>query len=796
MRVTLLYYNIHMNEKVLTTLEFDKILTRLCAHAATDVGREYAAALRPAETLRDAQTLLDQTTEADGVMRRTGRTPITDFPDVRNLLGRLHAALFVSAGELLDIARVLRASREAKNVLQDGEAEGLLANMANQLSSHRSVEEEIARCIVSEEEISDNASPELSRIRRQMKIVNERVREKLNNMIKSATTQKYLQEPIITMRNGRYALPVKAECRAQVPGLVHDQSGSGATVFIEPAAVVELGNEYKRLLAEEKTEIERVLSGLTALVEPFEGELYGSVTVLGTLDMIFSRAALAHEQDGNCPTLNSDGFLHIVEGRHPLLPKDSVVPVDVWLGDEFNTLIITGPNTGGKTVTLKTVGLLTLMAAAGMYVPADARTKLCVFDRVFADIGDEQSIEQSLSTFSSHMTNTVRILENADAHSLVLLDELGAGTDPVEGAALAQAILESLCERGARTLATTHYSEIKAFALTHPGMQNACMEFDVDRLCPTYRLFVGIPGRSNAFEISRRLGLSEEVIERAQSCMQKKDVAFEQVLSDAETARKRAETEHVEAQRLRLEAEKVQATLQAARDKLEAERAALRAKAREDARKTVAETREQMQELIRSLRAVKNIDQKELERAIQAARDGMRKAEERLEEHAMQREAVGEAPKSVKPGDRELLLKLGSEASVLKPPDAKGEVAVQAGVIKMNVALSDLRLVEKPVKKQRQGGGVQLSGERGPAMELDLRGKMVDEACMEIDRMIDDAAFTGITELTVIHGKGTGALRKGVQEFLRTHPRVKAYRMGAYGEGDAGVTVVTLKPLV
>ncbi len=776
-------------------MEYDKILDMLKLHVSSAVGREFADTLRPADNLRDAETLLTQTTEADDVYRRTGKSPVADFPDVRPALGRLHAALYASTGELLAIARVLRVSRDAKTVLQEGEASGLLCNMANLLASHRNVEEEIARCIISEDEIADNASPELSRIRRQIKIVGERVREKLNAMIKSAATQKYLQDPIITVRNGRYALPVKAEHRAQVPGLVHDQSSSGATIFIEPAAVVELGNENKRLLAEEKNEIERILAGLTAMVEPYENELYTSVTTLGALDMIFARVVLARDMRAHCPMLNDEGKLRIVEGRHPLLPKDTVVPVNVWLGDEFTTLIITGPNTGGKTVTLKTVGLLTLMAMSGMFVPADPRTKLSVFSDVFADIGDEQSIEQSLSTFSSHMTNTVRILQHANERSLVLLDELGAGTDPVEGAALAQSILEALYERRARTLATTHYSEIKAYALTHAGMQNACMEFDVDKLCPTYRLFVGIPGRSNAFEISRRLGLAEDVILRAQQCMEKKDIAFEQVISEAEAARKSAEQEHAEAQKARTEAEKIRAELVHAKQRLEDEKSALRAKAREDARRTVLETREQMQGLIKDLRAVKSIDQKSLERAIQTTRDKMRETEDRLFESVITSAESGEAPKNVQQGDRVRLVKLNSDATVLKPPDSKGEVLVQAGVMKMNVPLSDIRMTETPRKKEHTSAAIVLEPAEGRAMELDLRGKMVDEACVEIDRFIDNASFNGLTELTIIHGKGTGALRKGVQDFLRRHPRVKAYRMGAYGEGDAGVTIVTLKPL-
>jgi DNA mismatch repair protein MutS2 len=780
-------------ENTFVTLEYDKILSILKQHLASDVGQEFAEKLRPVTARKEAEILQDQTLEAESIYTRTGRTPVSGFPDVRELVGRMHASLFLSTRELLAIAQAMRASREAKEVLQAGEDNSLLCNLANRLSSHRSVEEEISRCIPGEDEISDNASPELSRIRRQMKIVGERVREKLNSMLKSQTTQKYLQEAVITIRNGRYVLPVKAECRSQVPGLMHDQSSSGATLFIEPSAVVELGNENKRLLIEEKNEIERILSGLTAMVAPFADEIHTSCNVMGALDVIFARAIMARDQRAVRPKLNDAGCVRIVRGRHPLIAKDSVVPIDIWLGETFRTLIITGPNTGGKTVTLKTVGLFTLMAMSGMFIPADEGTELSTFERVFADIGDEQSIEQSLSTFSSHMTNTVRILAEADSRSLVLLDELGAGTDPVEGAALAQAILESLYARSTLTVATTHYSEIKAFALMHAGMQNASMEFDVDRLCPTYRLFIGIPGKSNAFEISRRLGLSEAVIDRAQDFLQKKDVAFETVLSEAEQARRAAENDKAAIYQTRIETEKIKTELEKEKKKLEDEKTLLRQKARDDARRMVQETRQDMEKLIAQLRAIENIDHKQLERAVQSSRDAMRETEERLYEQAVQRDAAGDAPASVHPGERVKLITLGQEATVLKAADGKGEVLVQAGIMKLSIPLRDIRPVEQKKKTQQTTAKVSIEQDRGSALSIDLRGSMVDDACLELDRFIDNALITGVHEFFVVHGKGTGALRTGVQQYLRKHPRVKTYRIGQYGEGDAGVTVVTLK---
>ena len=782
-----------IQEKTFTTLEYDKILSILKQHLACEVGHEFAEKLRPVTSLKEAETLQEQTWEAESIYTRTGRTPVSGFPDVRELVGRMHASLFLSTRELLAIAQAMRAAREAKEILQTGDENSLLCNLANRLTSHRSVEEEIARCILGEDEISDNASPELSRIRRQIKIVGERVREKLNSMLKSQTTQKYLQEAVITIRNGRYVLPVKAECRSQVSGLVHDQSSSGATLFIEPSAVVELGNENKRLFIEEKNEIERILSGLTAMIAPFADEIHISCNIMGALDVIFARAVMARDQRAVRPKLNEAGCVRIVRGRHPLIAKDRVVPVDIWLGETFRTLIITGPNTGGKTVTLKTVGLFTLMAMSGMFIPAQEGTELSTFDSVFADIGDEQSIEQSLSTFSSHMTNTVRILAEADGRSLVLLDELGAGTDPVEGAALAQAILESLYERSTLTVATTHYSEIKAFALMHAGMQNASMEFDVDRLCPTYRLFIGIPGKSNAFEISRRLGLSDAVIDRAQDFLQKKDVAFETVLSEAEQARRTAENDKEAIYKTRIETEKIKTELEKEKKKLEDEKTLLRQKAREDARRMVQETRQDMEKLIVQLRSIENINQKQLERAVQTSRDAMRKTEERLYEQAVQRDTAGEAPAKVHPGERVKLITLGQEATVLKPADSKGEVLVQAGVMKLSIPLNDIRPVEQKKKPQQTAAKISLSQDRGSALSIDLRGSMVDDACLELDRFIDNALITGVHEFYVVHGKGTGALRSGVQQYLKNHPRVKTYRIGAYGEGDAGVTVVTLK---
>ena len=796
-----------MNPKALTTLEFDKIRTMCASYAASDLGKEETQSLLPVSDLAAANTLLRQTWEADAIFRRTGRTPVESYPDLRNTLRRAPAVYSLSMGELLGIARCLFVSRKARETLTGDEIEDSrktpeepqeaseLRRLGALLSSHRMIEEEIQRCILSEEEMADNASPTLAKIRRQMRITNERVRDKLNSLIKSTTYQKYLQEPIITVRNGRYAVPVKAEHRMQIAGLVHDQSSSGQTLFIEPTAVVELGNEYRRLQSEEKVEIERILAGLTASVAPVADELYRSLLVLAKIDCIFAKAVLAREMRAYCPRLNNTGYIRIQNGRHPLIDRKVVVPISVWIGDGYRTLIITGPNTGGKTVTLKTVGLFTLMACAGMFIPADENSDISVFEEVFADIGDEQSIEQSLSTFSAHMTNIVGILECADEHALVLLDELGAGTDPNEGAALAQAILEHLQNSGATTFATTHYSEIKAFALTHEGMQNASMEFDVDRLCPTYRLFIGIPGKSNAFEISKRLGMSDEIIESARTFLKHEDIAFEDVLSGAEKQRRAAEetaervnAEYTEVKKLRMELEKEH-------NRMQADRAAIREKAREEARAMVNDTRREMEALIGSLRKVPNLDTKALERAVQTSRDAMRKHESSLYDGIAPEETEGLVPKTVALGQRVHVVSVNSDANVIKLPDAKGNVQVQAGVMKLFVPLSDLRLPEKKTKPERVVTRPReiMTDIKTMAYEMDLRGYLVDDAILAIDAYIDQCVMNGRKEFNIIHGKGTGALRAGVQKYLRSHPKVKSFRLGNYGEGDAGVTVVTLK---
>ena len=784
-----------MEKRVLKTLEYDKILAMLKERASCCISRELVDTMEPSGDFDTVERELKLTAEAETLFYKTGRSPVDDFPDMRHCLERMHAALFLSTGELLGIASCLKAARIAKDILakEVGE-ESYLYNLAGLLITHRSAEEEINRCIINEDEIFDGASPALARIRRAMRLANEKVREKLNSMIRSTAYQKYLQEPIITIRNGRFVIPVKQEYRQQVPGLIHDQSSSGATLFIEPSAVVELGNEYKKLLAEEADEIERILTELTAMLAPYADEIREDLNIMGQIDLVFAKAKLSRELNAVMPRLNRNNYVRIVRGRHPLIPADRVVPIDIWIGRDYRSLIITGPNTGGKTVTLKIVGLFALMVQSGIFVPANEGSEFPVFEHIYADIGDEQSIEQSLSTFSSHMKNIVGILDKADENSLVLLDELGAGTDPIEGAALAMSILEELNNRRCTCVSTTHYSEIKAFAMTHEGMENASMEFDIDRLCPTYRLYIGIPGKSNAFEISSRLGLPSSIIDKAKSFLKGEDVRFEDIISSAQSQRRIAEEERKMAEEARAELEKLRADAERERKKLDEDRNRLQVKAKEDAKRIVADTKREMEKLIVEIRSIKDIDRSAADRVIQAARDTLRATETAVnEKEAIKKEDNTKPPKTVRAGDTVNIVTLDQKATVLSAPDSKGEVMVQAGVMKLNVKLKDIRLIEEKKAAAPTSGKVGLGAGKQVGLELDVRGMLVDEANIMVDRYLDDAYNAGLSEVNIIHGKGTGALRAGVQAFLKRHPLVKGYRMGSYGEGDAGVTVVTLK---
>ncbi len=785
-----------IGERTLRVLEFTRIREMLAEGALTETGREICLGLVPFDDLAAAQAAQAETEEAAVILQYTGGHPLSAFPDIRPALTVCEKGGDLSAGMLLNVAEVLRVSRAARDALvTERENTPILRGMAEGLFTARNIEKDITDAILSEDEIADRASAELMNIRRHLRGAQDRIRDRLNQMLRSAEMQKALQDPIITVRNNRYVIPVRAEFRSMVPGLVHDQSSSGATLFIEPMAAVEMGNELKQWQLKEQQEIARILAALSAEVAPYAAGLSETVGLLARLDFIFAKGLLSRRLVCVSPKLNDRGSLKIIRGRHPLIDPAAVVPSTIWLGGELNTLVITGPNTGGKTVTLKTVGLFTLMAQAGLQVPADLGTELAVFEQVFADIGDEQSIEQSLSTFSGHMSYIVEILRNVTPRDLVLFDELGAGTDPTEGAALAQSILTRLLHIRVRTMATTHYSELKAFALTTKGVENASVEFDVETLRPTYRLSIGVPGKSNAFEISRRLGLPENLIEQAKTLLSGNAIRFEDVIANAEYHRQVAEKERAIAQEASRETVRLRDEAESLRREMEQKREQSIRKAKEDAKRILEQARRESEGMIAELKRMKK-------NAAQAGDAGVNELRRRLDRDIDEmseglREAPpesGEAPESVKEGDRVRILTLGAEGVVLAPPDAKGEVRLQAGAMKFSAPLAQLRLLRAAPEKEkttvRAKTGMMA---RTVKSECDVRGMNLEEALDSVGRYLDEAVLAGLNEVYVIHGKGTGILRAGIQQDLRKNRHVKSFRRGMYGEGEDGVTVVTLK---
>ena len=790
-----------MQEKVLKTLEYDKIAEMLKAKTVTCAGAELAEGMEPYDTFDKVKSALAFTAEAETVIIRTGRSPVDSFPDMRECLKRIHAALFVSPSELMGISRCLRVSRLAREAIEREENVPLLSNLAGYISTHRSVEEEIDRCILGEEEIFDGASPELSRIRRSMRQTNDKVRERLGSMIRSAAYSKYLQEPLITIRNGRFVIPVKQEYRQNVPGLIHDQSGSGATLFIEPAAVVELGNQYKKLIAEEQQEIERILSELTAMVAPYGGEINENIRILGEMDLAFAKAKLARDMNATEPKLNHTGYIRIVQGRHPLIPKETVRPIDIWLGRDFRTLIITGPNTGGKTVTLKTVGLFVLMTQSGMFIPADIGSEISVFDSVYADIGDEQSIEQNLSTFSAHMTNIVHILGECDADSLLLFDELGAGTDPTEGAALAIAVIEHARKLGADVAATTHYAELKVYATNENGIQNASCEFDVETLSPTYRLLVGVPGKSNAFAISERLGLSKDIIDDAKARIGVQNASFEATIEKLEQTRAILERDRAETAKKLREAEESAKKAAFLRAELSVRLEKADEKARRDAERIISDVRRTAEDTFAELDEMRRkMNEDEQAQEVNRARSELRRKlnESQSKVKAKQPEKPAEDKKSareVRAGDTVEIKSMGVKAEVIDVnPD--GTLNLRAGIMNVKLKPDDVYLIEGHAAKQKKQS-VTLAGSTAAraavSPEIDLRGMESIEAVNAAEQYIDSAVMGKLKTVTIIHGKGTGALRAAVQQMLKRNKAVKSYRLGRFGEGESGVTIVELK---
>ncbi|MBO4471222.1 MAG: endonuclease MutS2 [Clostridia bacterium] len=784
-----------MKERTLRVLEFTRIREMLAEGALTEAGAEKCRTLVPADDLVSAQALQAETEEAAVVLQYTGGHPMAAFPDIRPALTICGKGGSLSAGMLLSVAELLRASRAARDALvTDRENTPILRAKAEGLFVARNIEKDITDAILSEDEIADRASSELMNIRRHLRGAQDRIRDKLNQMIRSAALQKALQDPIITVRNNRYVLPVKAEFRSSVPGLVHDQSSSGATLFIEPMAAVEMGNELKQWELKEQQEIERILAALSAEVAPYAGAMAETGEILADLDFIFAKGLLSRRFFCVCPKMNNEGRLKIIRGRHPLIDPEKVVPGTIWLGEEFNTLIITGPNTGGKTVTLKTVGLFTLMAQAGLQVPADPGTELAVFEQVFADIGDEQSIEQSLSTFSGHMTNIVEIMHEVTPRDLVLFDELGAGTDPTEGAALAQSILTRLLHINVRTLATTHYSELKAFALTTKGVENASVEFDVETLRPTYRLSIGVPGKSNAFEISRRLGLPENLIDAARELLSGNAIRFEDVIANAEYHRQVAEKERQLAEEAGRETVRLRNEAEQLRREMEQKREQMLRKSREEAKHIVDQARRESESVIAELKKMKK-NAAAGDASVNDLRRRLDKESDALAEGLGQAAPDGgEAPKTVKAGDQVKILTLGVEGTVLAPPDEKGEVRLQAGMMKFTAELSQLRLIRQaPAKEKTTVKAKTGMMTRTVKSECDVRGMNLEEALDAVSLYLDEAVLAGLNEVYIIHGKGTGILRAGIQQDLRKNKHVKGFRRGMYGEGEEGVTVVTLK---
>ena len=788
-----------MNERTYRILEFDKILQMLSEQCVSSLGSAEAERLTPSVHRIEVVRWQQETSEAYDYLMQSGVSPVHSFDDITASLNKARIDGMLQPKERLACRLMLAASRGLRRALLEGcEPASLLGGYAAGLISEKPVEDEIERCILGEDEIADAASPELYRIRRDIKGCHARIRDRMNRMIHSPQYAKYLQNPIITMRNDRYVIPVRAEYRANVPGLIHDQSGSGATLFVEPMAVVEINNELKELMGKEREEIERILLLLSALVARHQEEMGFSLGVMAHLDFVFAKAKLSAQMKAISPKIEEGMRLRIVQGRHPLIDQDKVVPSNFWMGEGFTTLIITGPNTGGKTVTLKTCGLFAVMAQAGLHIPAGEGSYLPIFTDVFADIGDEQSIEQSLSTFSSHMKNIVSILREVNERSLVLLDELGAGTDPTEGAALAISILERLTARGVLTLATTHYSELKAYALSTAGVENASVEFDVASLAPTYRLSIGIPGKSNAFEISRKLGLEAAVIDRAQEYLSQEQIRFEDVIQNAEYHRQLAEKEREQAELARRESERLKQQVQQERKRLEEQREKILTRAREEAARLIRKSKNEMDAIIGELKAQRDkAGAADRDRTIQQARDRMRGNERELEAAAPRGGEPADQGKpltKVEVGQTVWVANLEKNGVVLSAATRGGEVQVQVGSMKLNAKLKNLRAAaqeekKKPVIEKRESRLAMPS----VGLELDIRGYDAESGVMEMDKYLDSAYMGGLKEVSIIHGKGTGILRDAVQRRLRRHPLVDTFRLGNYGEGETGVTIVKFK---
>lgn len=791
-----------MNKKTLAKLEYNKIIEQLIEHASSFSGKELCRRLKPMTDISAIRNAQDETAAAFTRIVKKGRPSFSGCNPVNDSIRRLEIGGVLGSGELLRICKLLETAGRARAYGRHDnadETEDCLDGYFEQLNPVTILVNEIRRCVIDEDEISDDASPGLKHVRRAMNQINDKVHATLSNMV-NGSLRTYLQDPIITMRGDRYCIPVKAEYRSQVSGMIHDQSATGSTLFIEPMAVVKLNNDLKELYGQEQEEIQKVLARLSADAAEYTTEIHTCYTILRQLDFIFAKGALALDMNASQPIFNTEGRIHIREGRHPLLDKKNVVPITLTLGDTFDLLIVTGPNTGGKTVSLKTVGLFTLMGQAGLHIPALDRSELAVFHDVYADIGDEQSIEQSLSTFSSHMTNIVSFLKQVDEHSLVLFDELGAGTDPTEGAALATSILNHLHSRGIRTMATTHYSELKVYALSTPGVENASCEFDVETLRPTYRLLIGIPGKSNAFAIASRLGIPDYIIEDAKTHLTEQDESFEDILTNLETSRKTLDKERETIAAYKREIERLKMETSQKQEKLEAQRDRILREANEKAHAILEDAKETADETMRNFHKFgkANISAAEMEKERERLRKKMAKTRSGMTpEPAKPKKQY--KPSDFKLGESVKVLSMNLTGSVVSLPDAKGNLDVQMGILRSKVNISDLEIIdEKPnylqkTAKRTGKGKIKMNKSLTVATEINLLGKTVDEAVAELDKYLDDASLAHLSSVRIVHGKGTGALRQGIHKYLKRQKHVKSFRLGAFGEGDAGVTIAELR---
>lgn len=788
-----------MNDKTMRMLEYKKVIEILTNKAITEKGKEKCNSLLPSSNIRMVDKKLKETSEAVSLALKIGKPPIAPIADFKPIATKIKIGAVLSIKELLSTASILKSMREVREYYKENEFDNfyIISDYFEALYSNLNVEKEIFRCIKSEEDLDDRASSELYNIRRHILDAESKIKDKLNSIIHGATSSKYLQDQVITFRNDRYVIPVKQEYKNEVSGLVHDSSASGSTIFIEPTAVFNINNEIKELRIKEKAEIERILSLLTQMIDPISDIIENSIESLSDIDFAFAKAQIALDMEAYEPKINDRYYINLKKARHPLISKEKVVPIDIWIGKEYKTLVITGPNTGGKTVSLKTVGLLTLMAQSGLHIPAAESSEIAVFENVYADIGDEQSIEQSLSTFSSHMKNVIDITNQITKKDLVLVDELGSGTDPVEGAALAMSVLEYLKKSNCLTIATTHYSELKSYAMQTVDVENASCEFDVQTLRPTYKLLIGVPGRSNAFAISKKLGLSEDILQKANDFLTTESIKFEEILDDMELNRVKAKKQKETADKLLDEAKNEKAKIEKEAQELEKKKNEILQKAKKEARDLLLDAESEANQIIKELTNLKKNKSANINKTAEEARGKLKQSISEMQKDLTKPKVVIKnslQTNEIKIGMNVYVPSLDNEATIISMPDKKDKVMIQSGIIKLAVHISNLeKLPDKKNEVNVKINNMVKSKAKDITTEIKLLGMTVQEALMELEKYLDDAYLAGLKTVRVVHGKGSGALRKGVQEYLRQNPHVASYRLGMYGEGDTGVTIVELK---